>query len=124
MRANGKAERRREGRKRHRLPVRFWDPHDPRTFSGVLVDESDSGAFIETDDHLPLRTRIRIEGPGVVFHAMVVRVYWVGPEDRQVGHAGMAVKLLDRRGELIEAEVEDQHGHKVLPLNPKTAHTA
>lgn len=117
MGADNKVERRREERACQRLPVRYWDPHDPRTFSGVLVDESSSGAFIETSDFLPLRSIIRIEGPGVVFHARVLRVCWIAPDDRAHQTGGMAVQLLERRGQLSEAEIEDEDGHKVLVLD-------
>lgn len=109
-------ERRRRERKRQRLPVRYWDPHDPRTFTGILVDESASGAFIETKDFLPLRSRIRIEGPGLVLHARVLRVCWIAPDDRPRRPGGMAVELLDRRGDVSEAEIEDESGHKLLVL--------
>jgi len=88
-------ERRSQERGSHRrMPVQFFDPKQRRCHHGILINGSDGGAFIETNDTLPLLTEIRIEGPGIAFQAQICRVHWLGPEERGTRSGGMAVRLL------------------------------
>lgn len=77
------------------MPVRYRCEGGSRSFEGTLIDLSESGAYIETVDALPLLTDIRIEGEGLVLRARIVRVLWVPPEQRTPGASGgVAVRLL------------------------------
>lgn len=108
-------ERRSQRRVGERLPVRYFDPTRPGTHHGVLVNGSDGGAFIETNETLPLLTKIRIEGPGLLCHGQVCRVHWLGPEERMGRSGGMAVRLIGSRADVTDADFEDTTG-QVLAL--------
>jgi hypothetical protein len=60
----------------------------------VLVNGSEAGAWIETNEPLPLLTRLRIEIEGGELEAQVIRVHWLNAEERLHGHGGMAVRVL------------------------------
>lgn len=108
--SDSKNERRSQSRGKRRLPIRFFDPNQRASYQGILINGSDGGAFIETNETLPLLTKIRIEGPGVVFHAQVCRVHWLGPEERGTRSGGMAVRLLDKEMQFEDADYEDESG--------------
>lgn len=105
-----KNDRRSQSRGERRLPIQFFDPNQRACYQGILINGSDGGAFIETNETLPLLTKIRIEGPGVVFHAQVCRVHWLGPEERGSRSGGMAVRLLEREAQFEDADYEDDSG--------------
>ena len=106
---NGK-ERRSQNRAGRRLPIRFYDPTKSTSYQGVLINGSGGGAFIETNDTLPLLTTIRIEGPGLVFHAEVCRVHFLNPEERVTRSSGMAVRLLSGSAQIDDADYESDEG--------------
>jgi hypothetical protein len=112
-------DRRSQSRGTRRLPIVFFDPNHRASYQGVLVNGSDGGAFIETNETLPLLTKIRIEGPGVVFHAQVCRVHWLGPEERGERIGGMAVRLLDKSSQFEDADYEDESGSVLSIGNAK-----
>lgn len=103
-------DRRSQTRRGERLPIRYWDPTASATYQGVLINGSDGGAFIETNDSLPLLTKIRIEGPGVLCHAQVCRVHWLGPEERVHSSGGMAVRIISSESRMVDADYEDHAG--------------
>jgi hypothetical protein len=103
-------ERRSQNRGSRRLPIRFFDPNRSDSHQGILINGSGGGAFIETNHALPLLTKIRIEGPGMVFHAEVCRVHWLGPEERGSRSGGMAVRLLAGEAQFEDADYEDEDG--------------
>lgn len=109
-------ERRSQARRRERVPVRFYDPAESGCHTGILINGSERGAFIETNESLPLLTTIRIEGPGIVYHAQVCRVHWLRPEERAQHVGGMAVRLLQGRQEITDADFEGDDG-PVLSLS-------
>lgn len=103
-------ERRSQNREGRRLPIQFYDPNKSGSYQGVLINGSGGGAFIETNDTLPLLTTIRIEGPGLVFHAEVCRVHWLNPEERVSRSSGMAVRLLSGSAQFEDADYESDEG--------------
>lgn len=103
-------ERRSQNRGSRRLPIEFFDPNKPTCYQGVLINGSGGGAFIETNETLPLLTQIRIEGPGIVLQAEVCRVLWLGPEERVARTGGMAVRLLSGAEQFEDADYEDEDG--------------
>ena len=108
--SDSKNERRVQARGPKRLPIRFFDPNQSASYQGMLTNGSDGGAFIETNETLPLLTKIRIEGPGLVFHAQVCRGHWLGPEERGSQRGGMAVRILDKELQFEDADYEDESG--------------
>lgn len=106
------AERRSEARHGERVPVQFFVGDQAMGHQGVLINGSDAGCFIETNKTLPLLTQIRIEGPGLTCRAVVVRVHWLGPEERVTRSSGMALRLLSRK---------DHNRGTVLSFSQKTA---
>lgn len=103
-------ERRSQERGDRRLPIRFFDPNERDSYAGTLINGSDGGAFIETNVSLPLLTKIRIEGPGLVIQAQVCRVHWLGPEERGDRKGGMAVRILESSAQFHDADYEDEGG--------------
>ncbi len=86
------------------MPVQFYVDDNRIGRQGTLVNDSGGGAFIETNETLPLLSKIRIEGPGLTCRAVVCRVHWLGPEERLTGRQGMGVRLISRK----------DHGHGVV----------
>lgn len=101
-------ERRRLNRGTKRVPIHFYNPSKVARYHGVLLNGSGGGAFIETNDTLPLLTKLRVEGPGIVFHAEVCRVHWLGPHESN-GRSGMAVRLLPE-SQVCDADYQDKDG--------------
>jgi hypothetical protein len=114
-------ERRTQNREGRRLPIQFYDPNKRACYQGVLINGSGGGAFIETNDTLPLLTTIRIEGPGLVFHAEVCRVHWLGPEERVSRTGGMAVRLLSGSAQFDDADYESDEGPVLNIANARAA---
>lgn len=108
--SNRTYERRSQTRGDKRLPIQFFDPNQGACYLGILVNGSDGGAFIETNETLPLLTKIRIQGPGIVLHAQVCRVHWLGPEERAAQRGGMAVRILELEEQFEDADYEDASG--------------
>lgn len=103
-------DRRRNNRNGHRMLVRFWDPHSSRCHDGILTNDSDGGAFIETQATMPLLTEIRIEGPGIICDAVVCRVHWLRPDEQAMGYrGGIAVRLMSTSN-IEDADFESDDG--------------
>lgn len=94
-----KGDRRSEERIGERQRIRFFSPNCSTAHEGIWINGSDGGAFIETNNTLPLLTVIRIEAPGLVCQARVCRVHWLRPDERMQRSSGMAVQLLSIRDE-------------------------
>ena len=103
-RQSEKENRRSELRRDERVLVQFYVDDSRIGRQGTLVNDSSGGAFIETNETLPLLSKIRIEGPGLTCRAVVCRVHWLGPEERLTGRQGMGVRLISRK----------DHGHGVV----------
>jgi hypothetical protein len=112
-------ERRSQSREGRRLPIQFYDPTKSTSHQGVLINGSGGGAFIETNDTLPLLTTIRIEGPGLIFHAEVCRVHWLNPEERVSRSSGMAVRLLSGSSQFEDADYESDEGQVLNIANAR-----
>ena len=110
-------ERRSLNRGCRRLPIQFFARDRRACHEGVLINGSEGGAFIETNDALPLLTQIRVEGPGIVFDAEVCRVHWLCPEERSAATGGMAVRRLAGAAQFWDADYEDDDGPVLSIVN-------
>ncbi len=87
-------ERRSNERSGEPQRIRFYSLDSRTAHHGTMINGSDGGAFIETNETLPLLTRIRIEGNGLSCEAQVCRVHWLRPDERTSRSGGIAVRLM------------------------------